>query len=124
MDELKTVSRMIEKECQRNSLVDLCEIWEVSINDFYEFLGNGEARRTQPENKPLSLEELRQMERCPAWAIDGAGHSDYVLMDATGGIDSDTGLWDIDFYGMTGVDGKLHTAGWIAYKAKPEQEEK
>lgn len=32
----KTVFRMIEKECQRNSLVDLCEYWGITLNDFYE----------------------------------------------------------------------------------------
>lgn len=32
------VARMIEKECQRNSLRELCEYWDVTIEDFYEFI--------------------------------------------------------------------------------------
>lgn len=32
----ETVFRMIKKECQRNSLVDLCECWDITLNDFYE----------------------------------------------------------------------------------------
>lgn len=32
----ETVFRMIEKECQRNSLVDLCECWDITLGDFYE----------------------------------------------------------------------------------------
>lgn len=34
----KKVQYMIQKECQRNSLEDLCEYWEITTNDFYEFL--------------------------------------------------------------------------------------
>jgi len=37
----QTVARMIEKECQRNSLRELCECWEVTIEDFYEFISAG-----------------------------------------------------------------------------------
>ncbi|MBQ7652182.1 MAG: hypothetical protein IJS15_14570, partial [Victivallales bacterium] len=29
---------MINKECCRESLVDLCEYWEVTTDDYYEFI--------------------------------------------------------------------------------------
>lgn len=40
LSEAKAVSvcQMIEKECCRNSLTELCEYWDVTPNDFYEFL--------------------------------------------------------------------------------------
>ena len=44
MSEMNTkqrVARMIEKECQRNSLKELCEYWDVTIDDFYEFISAG-----------------------------------------------------------------------------------
>lgn len=40
MDKHKTVERMIEKECQRNSLVELCESWGVTLEDFYECIAD------------------------------------------------------------------------------------
>ena len=35
------VASMIEKECCRNSLTDLCEHWDVSCDDFEEFIAGG-----------------------------------------------------------------------------------
>lgn len=32
------IDYMIKKELQRNSLEELCEYWECSVDDFYEFL--------------------------------------------------------------------------------------
>ena len=29
---------MIEKECQRNDLTELCETWDITTDDFYNFL--------------------------------------------------------------------------------------
>ncbi len=82
-------------------------------------------RRTQPGNKPLSLEQLKSMDREPVWMVDGAGHTTYGIVNSEGCADADYGKWDIDFYGMPG-DGKydLHRLGWLAYAHKPEQEEK
>jgi len=36
-----TIAYMITKECQRNSPVDLCEAWEISVDDFYKFIEAG-----------------------------------------------------------------------------------
>lgn len=42
MDEKKAenIKRMIEKECCRTSLVELCEYWCVDTKDFWDFLEN------------------------------------------------------------------------------------
>lgn len=34
----KSIAYMIEKELGRNSLVDLCEEWEIEVEEFDEFL--------------------------------------------------------------------------------------
>lgn len=34
----ETISYMIEKELSRVSLVDMCEYWQVTIEEFEEFL--------------------------------------------------------------------------------------
>jgi hypothetical protein len=38
MTKAETIQRMIEKECERNSLTELCDWWGISVGDFYEFL--------------------------------------------------------------------------------------
>lgn len=32
------VVKMIDKEVTRDSLADLCEYWDVTVDDYYEFL--------------------------------------------------------------------------------------
>lgn len=34
----ETISRAIEKECQKYSLSDWCEEWDFTVDEFYEFL--------------------------------------------------------------------------------------
>lgn len=41
-EKVKRIRRMIEKECQRMSLTDLCENWDVTCDDFYEYLDEKE----------------------------------------------------------------------------------
>lgn len=38
LDTATKVREMIEKECQRDSLTDLCDTWGLTVQDFYEFL--------------------------------------------------------------------------------------
>lgn len=86
--------------------------------------------RAEKDNGPLTTEELWSMGGQPVWYIDGAGHAAWCLIDASRGkeyrqapdaIDSDTGLWDGDFYAMESVTEKgLHGMGWLAYRRKPE----
>lgn len=89
-----------------------------------------ELAKAEKDNGSLTTEELWSMDGHPVWCVDGAGHAAWCLIDASRGkefrrapdaIDSDTGLWDGDFYAMTG-DGAngLHCMGWLAYRRKPE----
>lgn len=40
-DKAETIAYAIKKECQRISLYDWCETWEITIEEFEEFLKNG-----------------------------------------------------------------------------------
>ena len=55
----QTIEYAIQKECQRYSLVDWCEEWDFTIDEFYEFLEAGkrvfDAKRTEA---PLVVEDL------------------------------------------------------------------
>lgn len=69
-------------------------------------------RRTQPENKPLSLEELRQMDGKPVWIkIFGKPDLDCWGFHDEDGVNGYTCFPHDDDYGKT----------WLAYVHKPEQ---
>ena len=74
--------------------------------------------------KPLTLDELREMDGEPVWCADGEEHSCYCLVNAESEdcIDSESGAWCFAFYGMTrdGENG-LHNMGWLAYRSKPKE---
>jgi len=62
---MQNVSRMIEKECQRNSLVELLESWDLTTGDWYDFINRGlgyddNGYKAIPLNPPLTLEQLKQ----------------------------------------------------------------
>lgn len=82
-----------------------------------------QAERENP--KPLTLDEIRQMDGEPIWCVDGEGHGCYCLVNAKTEdcIDNECGAWCFAFYGMKG-DGKygLHRTGWVAYRQKPKEE--
>ena len=40
-DKVETVAYAIRKECQKDSLYDWCESWDITIAEFEEFLSNG-----------------------------------------------------------------------------------
>ena len=40
-DKAETIAYAIRKECQRISLCDWCESWDITIDEFEEFLSNG-----------------------------------------------------------------------------------
>ena len=42
MTKAETISYAIKKECQRLSLLDWCEDWGITIEDFYKFLAAGQ----------------------------------------------------------------------------------
>ena len=39
-DKAETIAYAIRKECQRSSLYDWCESWDITIDEFEEFLSN------------------------------------------------------------------------------------
>ena len=73
-------------------------------------------RRTQPENKPLTLDELKQMDGEPVWVMhqDGSGARWGIVKDTEYGlcavVDDDTAYWFTD------------VCGTIAYRSKPKEE--
>lgn len=105
-------------------LVKISEIEDVPVSRLVEIA------KAEKDNGPLTTEELWNMGGQPVWCVDGAGHEAWCLIDASGGkelrrapdaIDSDTGLWDGDFYNMESATEKgLHGKGWLAYRRKPE----
>ena len=40
-DKAETIAYAIRKECQKDSLYDWCETWDIAIDEFEEFLSNG-----------------------------------------------------------------------------------
>ena len=49
-DKAETIAYAIKKECQRSSLYDWCESWDITIDEFEEFLENG-IKGSEPEHK-------------------------------------------------------------------------
>ena len=82
------------------------------------------AQQERDNPKPLTLDELREMDGEPVWCVDGEEHSCYCLVNAESEdcIDSESGAWCFAFYGMTrdGENG-LHNMGWLAYRSKPKE---
>ena len=37
----ETIAYAIKKECQKDSLYEWCESWDIAIGEFEEFLANG-----------------------------------------------------------------------------------
>lgn len=93
--------------------------------------GETEDRRPAPENKPLTLEELRQMDEKSAYIQFGDGAEGNAILNWDGeslylyGFD-DHSEPDLDFYNMTynDPDGHfgLHLLGWRALRHKPGAE--
>jgi len=132
MDELKTCAvKLIDANAlKRNIERKYMPSDTISVGMLYDLISIAPEvnLRPAPENKPLSLEELRQMGGKPVWTVtlgidnvygceligefsDGPEHREIIsmcnLMDGT---------YDVfaDLYGKT----------WLAYARKPELEEK
>ena len=73
-------------------------------------------RRAQSENKPLTLDELREMDGEPIYIVEIHGREGWNFR-RNGGIDDCYGEWtadeDMNFDGY----GSL----WVAYRTKPER---
>lgn len=63
----ETIKYMIRKECERNSLADLCEHWDVSIDDFYTFLNAADRAEAEVERLKMELNEQYVDENDTAW---------------------------------------------------------
>lgn len=76
------------------------------------------AEKVAPENKPLTLDELREMDGEPVW-IDGKDYGGWTIFKASANKqvarcpDNVNLSYYMDDYGKT----------WLAYARKPEQEE-
>ena len=77
------------------------------------------ALRAQPDNEPLTLEQLREMDGEPVWIKDGIGEG-WFLTGAIAGM-------KLYFYEKSITIGEpLSGCGktWLAYRRKPEPEGK
>lgn len=77
------------------------------------------------EIERLTLEELRQMDGEPVFAVDGEGHRCWVLVNADDECcaDNEFGSWQFFYYGMTDcAKDRLHPTGWLAYRSKPKED--
>ncbi len=79
----------------------------------------------QENPKPLTLEELRQMNGEPVWIVE---HPDWGHWELAEDAEDYLMDRDEDFYGMKHNDpfGRfgLHVLGWLAYRHKPKEETK
>ena len=41
IDKAEIIAYAIRKECQKDSLYDWCKTWDITIDEFEEFLSNG-----------------------------------------------------------------------------------
>nr|WP_255575784.1 Lar family restriction alleviation protein [Caproiciproducens faecalis] len=86
-------------------------------------------RRPAPENKPLTLEELRKMDGEPAYCVNSRGDGKWAIVHICDDIqdsfcgDGNSEEWEFAYYGLTDDSNQLLDGAWLAYARKPEQEE-
>lgn len=77
-----------------------------------------------PPNKPLTLEQLREMDGEPVWIVE---QPDWGHWELSADAEDYLANRDQDFYGLKHDDpaGRygLHVLGWLAYRRPPEGEE-
>lgn len=74
-------------------------------------------RRPAPENKPLTLEQLRQMDGEPVW-VDGKDYGGWTIFKANANKQVANCLDNVNLsYYM-----RDYSKTWLAYARKPEQE--
>ena len=82
-------------------------------------------RRAQPENKPLTLDELKQMDGKPVWIVtlDGTADPIWEIIVSAGehGIDLICVLNGVETSDYADFD--LYNDTWLAYRNKPVKEE-
>ena len=100
--------------------------WQDAVNEACRMGAAALRELDAKENqKPLTLEELRQMNGEPVWIVEDPDWGHWELAE-----DAEDYLMDRDedFYGMKHNDSLgrfgLHVLGWLAYRHKPKEETK
>ena len=116
---------------RREQMIECAEQPELlmGITNYYVACRMGaEALRAldaKENQKPLTLEELRQMNGEPVWIVE---HPDWGHWELAEDAEDYLMDRDEDFYGMKHNDplGRfgLHVLGWLAYRHKPKEETK
>ena len=92
------------------------------LQKLYERIADESA---QPENKPLALDELRQMDGEPVWVVtlDGTDEPRWEIVVSAGehGIDLICVLNGVETRDYADFD--LYNDTWLAYRNKPVKEE-
>ena len=90
---------------------------------FWARKGISALRSTQQLGKPLTLEQLREMDGQPVWIVEYPDWGHWELSEDANDYIVDRNL---DFYGMKhdDPDGRygLHKLGWLAYSYPPAQQ--
>lgn len=130
MDEIKKAIDYLEPLTKHPSLTgSYCKYLKVAVKTLRKTLDSAK------KNKPLTLEELRDMDGEPVYLQFGDGGQGWAIAETSGcnswftfyGIDFENENPDIDFLNMEYKDPAghygLHVLGWRAYRSKPVREE-
>ena len=108
----------LENRAKQIPMPGAVEVYRMAIAALREL----DAKENQ---KPLTLEELRQMNGEPVWIVE---HPDWGHWELAEDAEDYLMDRDEDFYGMKHNDplGRfgLHVLGWLAYRHKPKEEKK
>ena len=108
----------LENRAKQIPLPGALEVYRMAIAALREL----DAKENQ---KPLTLEELRQMNGEPVWIME---HPDWGHWELAEDAEDYLMDRDEDFYGMKHNDplGRfgLHVLGWLAYRHKAKEEKK
>lgn len=79
-------------------------------------------RRAQPDNEPLTLDELRGMGGKPVYCVDSRCNGAWALVHPEEEVCTDANYGDWEFYCYGWTDGKnLSEDGWLAYDHPPKE---
>ena len=77
-----------------------------------------------PQNEPLTIEQLREMDGEPVWIVE---HPDWGHWELSADAEDYIADRDQDLYGLKHDDPAgqcgLHVLGWLAYRRPPERQE-
>lgn len=94
-------------------------------SDAEEAIAALEEKIARDNPRPLTLDELRERDGKPVFAIDGEGHKCWVVVNTKEECcaDNEFGSWHMYFYNMKNADSDtLHNMGWLAYDHEPKEE--